>query len=1065
MSTCVLHLHGPPRATLAGGHTVGLAAREAALLARLHLDGPCSRAAMAGFLWPQADEKRARANLRQTLLRLKRDVGNVFHEADGVLLPAPGAPCAPGGDGRLLGPLEFDDAPELAEWLSERRARAQRDRLREGLQAAQQHVREGRWDAALARADAVLADDAAVEEAHRIRMQVFLARGDRAAAIGAWDQCREALRRAFGIQPSADTNELGHRALAAPADAPELPELPELPESGATSRPAAVNAGPLVGRDTELATLRDALALGHAAVLSGAGGMGKTALLHAALAALSSAGAALLIDARPGDEQVPGVLAARLVAVALQRPRLRLDEAARRDLLRLLPGAPRPDAPASAHDHRRALAALTALLCSLRADGVRAVAIDDLQWADALSLEALTPWLAAWLAAPMDDRALPQPFLALRSGEGRPAVRRLVDSLPQGRRSVHLSLGPLDVPALARWVQALRPADAATGSLHAQALAAALHARVGGNPAFVHDALRALQRQEAASGTRWQPGQPLPLPPNLVESVRERLLALPASSLQLAQLAAVAGPDFSLGLAAAVVGCPPLGLSNDFARLEVAEVLRGTGFVHDLVTEAVAASIPTNLRAPLHGLVADHLQARGGMPGRLARHRLAAGDWAAAAAEFHAAALDARQRWRMADAAEAFEAEAQAREADADGGSRSRRLDAWTSAAYCWLNHGQAQRAEAVIETAAELAADPAEQLQLLSVRMTWLLNSGRYGALAGIARDLTALLPQHEAVLDDRALANVLLDMAIATPYVDEPESLLPLLDSARPRGKGVPRLAARIELASGMVLNWLGWPARAKQHLERADALALEHGLPGERVNIGNQLARSDEGLGDFESAIRRCQQTLRLARELALDGSFTADLANLRALYEARLGRSRQAHAALEEAKAALGASGRPSVYMRLREAMALWWVAETDPARRDAQHRAQSLASEQEPQAQGPFVAYLCWALATMEAETQGDPRPWLQRAALSCRVPGTLLGLRQRVMRRACGEPEDAQVLIDTLVQRELNGLRRVLTPDDASPPAGRTAPVSDPWCPRGEVAKPHRRPHPRPLQP
>lgn len=1049
MSTCVLHLHGPPRATLAGGHTVGLAAREAALLARLHLDGPCSRAAMAGFLWPQADEKRARANLRQTLLRLKRDVGNVFHEADGVLLPSPGAQCAPDGDGRLLGPLEFDDAPELAEWLTERRARAQRDRLREGLQAAQQHVREGRWDDALARADAVLADDAAVEEAHRIRMQVFLARGDRAAAVGAWDQCREALRRAFGIQPSTATNELGRRALATPAD---MPDMPELPASSATPRPDAVIAGQLVGRDTELVTLRDALALGHAAVLSGPGGVGKTSLLHAALGALSSVGAALLVDARPGDEQVPGVLAARLVAAALQRPTLRLDEATRRDLLRLLPGAPQPGAPASAHDHRRALAALTSLLRSLHADGVRAVAIDDLQWADALSLEALTPWLGAWLAAPMDDRALPQPLLALRSGEWRPAVRRLVDSLPQGRRSVHLSLGPLDATALARWVQAVRPADAAAGSPHPQALAAALHARVGGNPAFVHDALRALQRQEAASGTRWQPGQPLPLPPNLVESVRERLLALPASSLQLAQLAAVAGPDFSLGLAAAVVGCAPLALSDDFARLEVAEVLLGTGFVHDLVAEAVAASIPANLRAPLHGLVADHLQARGGMLGRLARHRLAAGDRAAAAADFHAAALDARQRWRMADAAEAFEAEAQARDAATDGGSRSRRLDAWTNAAYCWLNHGQAQRAEAAIETAADLAGDPAEHLQVLAVRMTWLLNSGQYGALVGIARDLAALLPQHEAALDDRALVNVLLDIAIATPYVDEPESLLPLLDSVRSRGKGVPRLAARIELASGMVLNWLGWPARAKQHLERADTLALEHGLQGERINIGNQLARSDEGLGDLESAIRRCRQTVRLARELALDGSFTADLANLRALYEARLGRARQAHAALEEAKAALGTNGRPTAYMRLREALALWWVAETDHARRDAQHLAQSLAAEQATQAQGPFVAYLCWALATMEAAARGDPRPWLQRAALSCSVPATLLGLRQRAMWLACGEPEEDQVLIDTLVQRKLNGLVRVLTADDASATAGQPASVSDPWCPRCKIA-------------
>lgn len=1022
MSPTRLHLHGPPRVTRGDGRTVGIAAREAALLARLHLDGPCPRAALAGLLWPRADEARARANLRQLLLRLRREVGPVLVEADGVLA-LDGAEVEPdAGDGRLLGPIEFDDAPELADWLAERRDRVRRDRLRDGLAAARSHLQAGRWDAALGCADAVLADDAAVEEAHRVRMAVFLARGDRAAAIGAWDACREALRRAFGIQPSAETNALGRRAMAADA----VPAGPAVPGPAAG---APAGAGPLVGREALLARARDALAQGHAVLVTGAAGLGKSRLLQALL---DGDATALAVGARPGDEQLPGVLAARLVAAALAGPARALDGAVRRDLAPLLPGAPAPGLPASALDHRRSLAALTALLRHLRAQGVRRIAIDDLQWADALSLEALRPWLGDWLSRP--EGALPQPVLAARDGEARPAVQAVLDALAQGGRCVRVEPAPLRPDEIAQLLRALLPAEADTPP--PDALAAAVHARVGGNPAFVRDAVQALRPEGLAA---WRPGVVLPLPATLVASVRARLAVLPPSSLQLAQLAAVAGTDFSLALASTACGCPPLALAGDFARLEAAGVLAGTGFVHDLVAEAVSDSLPDALRGPLHALVADHLQAHGGAPARVAHHRRAAGDRPAAAAAFQQAGTEARRRWHMADAAEAFEAEARLREVAHE---RPRRLLAWRDAARCWLNLGEPQRAAAALQAAEPLAVDGRERLLVLAARVTLHLNTGRHAELALDAPTLARTLVAHEAALDDDELSHTLVGVASATPYVDDPQALLDTLQALAPRASSSPRLDTRLALATGMALNWLGWPARAREHLERGDALARRHGLDGERVNLGNQLARSAEGLGDLDAASRRCQQTARLARELGVGALFEADLCNLRGLYEARLGRADRAHAAFDEAARLLGTQGRPGGYMGLREAMGRWWLGEDVAARAAAQAAVATL----DPAARGPFTAYACGVMATLAHAGGDDPRPWLDRAGPSCRVDGTLLSLRHRTMRLVCGQPEDAMALQADLAARALLGLAGLVAARTGASAADASGPA-EAWCP------------------
>ncbi|MBL8304529.1 MAG: hypothetical protein JNM26_17390, partial [Ideonella sp.] len=180
--TIRLQLHGTTALLRPDATPLALSAREAALLAWLHLEGPTPRARLAGRLWPTGDEAKARANLRQTLVRLKRAAGTVIAEDGRGLHLDPAVTVVPADGARLLGALEFDDAPDLAAWLAQRRDAAQRDLLRERLGAAREHLAEGDLDGALEAADALLASDPAVEEAHRVRMEVFHRRGDRAAA-------------------------------------------------------------------------------------------------------------------------------------------------------------------------------------------------------------------------------------------------------------------------------------------------------------------------------------------------------------------------------------------------------------------------------------------------------------------------------------------------------------------------------------------------------------------------------------------------------------------------------------------------------------------------------------------------------------------------------------------------------------------------------------------------------------------------------------------------------------------------------------------------------------------
>lgn len=1000
--TIRLQLHGTTALLRPDAPPLALSAREAALLAWLHLEGPTRRARLAGRLWPAGDEAKARANLRQTLVRLKRAAGTVIAEDGRGLHLDPAVTVVPADGARLLGALEFDDAPDLAAWLAQRRDAAQRDLLRERLGAAREHLAEGDLDGALEAADALLASDPAVEEAHRVRMEVFHRRGDRAAAIAAWDACRDALRSAFGIAPSAATNALGRLLLAGGDAAPAAP---------AAALPAALRRPPrLVGRDEVMAGLRQALALGQAVVLAGVGGIGKSRLLAELVAGAVPAGAALSVGARSGDALLPGTVLARLLGAALTQFAPTLDAATQADVRRLLPdGGHEPAAPGSALAQRRLLGALPRVLRACQARGLRLVAVDDLQFADGPSLEALQRVVGAWRAA--SDGDAPVPLFGLRPDEVPPEAQALLDLLSASGRSVRIDLAPLAPEAVQALVDSLPWPEGGT-PVDTVALARALQAQVGGNPAWLLECLKSLWLDGGAAAA---PGRPLPVPPTLREAVRQRLQRLPDGALQLAQVAAVAGGDFSLPLAGAMLERSPLQLAPLLASLEAAQVFQGLGFSHDLVAEAVLASLPESLRPLLHHGVARQLIAQQGRPAAIAHHLRQAGEQHAAAPWWLQAAQRARRLWQMAEAATAFQTAAPALP------TRAGQLDAWLAATRCWLwvRHPAAGDA---LEAAAALVQGPVEEARLRTVRTIWYFNTRR---LDDALAEATALMGDHErhaAALDPATLADGVRVMTSLVASGLDIDRALALVDRLQPLVQHDADARLALRTAHGGLLHWAARPLPAAAALEAALQQAEGEGDPGPRVVLANQLMRVRHALGDLPGAAALGTVALQRAAPLEMGAVFQADVMHVVAMVEVASGQAAAGLARFEALLRLLDASGTPRPDLFLTS-QALAFIAVGRLADAEALLQRHPPAGRPGQGLQDLGLQLTCARLARQ----QGRPAErWLAAAAAPMTLPPGLVLQREVVLASLQGgDPDRLGTLVQQLGERGLVALQRV----------------------------------------
>ena len=621
-----LELLGAARLHVAGAGVHALERRDAALLTLLVIEGPTSRAHAAALLWPESDERHANNSLRQRLFRLKRALGRDVIIGDRLLALAPDvshdladfaarlALDGSAGQGELLGTIDFTDSGDLCDWVDAAREQWRATRRQVIAESASRLEAEGRIAPALELAERLVLDDVNAEHAHRRVMRLHYLRGDRAAALGAFERCRAFLKRELRAEPGKETLELAavvQRSDVLPASAPS-PRLVTL------MRPPV-----LVGRESEWRAIQEAWAQARMVLLSGEPGMGKSRLVNDLAAKREGA---CTSGARPGDANVPYAMLTRVLRTLLQRFGKPSQGWVLEEMARVLPEL--GSAPASQLQPLRLHDAFNAAVQHCANSGLGLLMVDDMQFADAASLE----WLLRWM-----DQLGPEGPRLLVAGRSNELPSALIQwsQAHVDDRLVEVSLQPLEPAGILQLLESL-----AVPGLRASDWVGPLARHTGGNPMYVLETITA--HLSGSAGRVGQPRPELPIPAGIGPLIVRRLEQLSPSAHRLAQLAALAGPVFTVLLASRVLGVHPLDLSAAWRELEAAQVLRDGAMAHDLITEATAKSIPAPIANQLHREIAAAAESLKELPAHVAQHWFEAGEWAHAGAAFMRAAEVAR---------------------------------------------------------------------------------------------------------------------------------------------------------------------------------------------------------------------------------------------------------------------------------------------------------------------------------------------------------------------------------------------------------------------------------------
>lgn len=457
---------------------------------------------------------------------------------------------------------------------------------------------------------------------------------------------------------------------------------PAAGSSGAGSFAPPARRGPeLVGREAERATLRAVAAVaaqrGHGRVLvGGAIGTGKTALVGDLLASLAASApdrppfACLTGRCLPGRADAEP---ARPILAAIERLALTDHElvvpALRRTApawLAQLPALVEPDERAELARRLdlvtrpgmlRQLAAFTA---ELGERGPVVIAIDDLHWADPVTLDALEAIAAA--APPGVAMVLAHRFAD--AGPVADPVGIFVDHLARRPGTARIELDALTPADIDRLVAARGPAS--LGGVDATTLAADVFRRSGGNPLYVTTFLDAL----AGPGA-----DPDPVPSTGVTSLaglfQHAVARLDAADLTLLQAGSLVGGPWTAELAAAATTPVADRMSDAALRLDalaapggclVRDHAGGYAFVHDAWRDAVRATISAARAPGLHRRIGEHLAASGDGDARaatgrreIAEHLLLGGSVAPAVPHLVSAGWAFRRRFAQHEALELFE--------------------------------------------------------------------------------------------------------------------------------------------------------------------------------------------------------------------------------------------------------------------------------------------------------------------------------------------------------------------------------------------------------------------------
>jgi len=862
-----LSLLGGFRARLGPDRPLSLSNKAQALLAYLAADPGRRhpRDKLATLLWSGTSDEQARQSLRQALATLRRalapqailiaehgevalegqalDVDVVRFEAlvgDGS--PGALAEAAALYEGDLLEGIRVKEPP-FEEWLL-----AQRERLRELAVEALARLLADQTDRrpaapAIRTAMRILALDPARESVHRDLMRLFERQGRRGDALRQYRLCVDALQRELGLEPGPETRQL-YRDIVRSAQPHAAPSTTE-PDKAPPGQPGrAVQREPitLMGRDAEMARLHGALTAlgrgeGRLVVLLGEAGIGKTSLLEALEAEAHRQG----VRCHPGrsylSEQVlsfaPWIDALR-AGERLDDPRLvaRLGPAWTAELARLMPEFKRGTPDRAGEGAQRLFEAVTHLLSCLAVEHPRLIMLEDLHWADEMSLRLL-----AFVARRMRSARV---LLVVTAREeevtGTPAAAVLAE-LAEDPRVERLTLSPLSGQETATLVKSLARAGTSTDTV--ARLAEQIFTTSEGNPFIVVETMRAL-----ADGTVAQTPTGPALPVRVREVIAGRLERLGERSRGVLAVASVIGREFDFALLQGASGLDEVEAAEEVERLVRRRLLRVVGerfdFVHERVREVVHGQLLPPRRVLLHAAVARALERLPALRPdehveRLAHHTFRGELWDEAVVYGQRAGAVAAERSASAQAGACFDQALEALTRLPE--SRATLEQAIELRGFRIAHHFALGERDAVLRCVQE-AALHAERLgnPLYLARVATLRANALWYA-GDILRALEA---------GTRALA-----LAEAT-------------------GDAPTLIHANLNL--GMISGSVGDHQRATGLLARATRL-LGGDLERERmgrtlypsVNARGELARSQAELGDFEAASATIAEALRIAEAI--------------------------------------------------------------------------------------------------------------------------------------------------------------------------------------------------------
>ena len=425
------------------------------------------------------------------------------------------------------------------------------------------------------------------ESAHRSLMAAHAAGGNRGEALRAYELCRALLAEEMGVSPSAETEALYVQLLG---DEPA-------PQAAPVALPGRLR---FVGRHRALDTIgaaydRCADGRGCVVLVSGDAGVGKTRLARETTELAIARGAEVLWGTCREPEWAPPFGAITDLLPALSR--LASGEPLQRLEARLVDGGGHvPDS-----ERARIREDLRRVLLGAAVAQPLVVVLDDLQWADAGTLDALRHVAPSLPSAPVLIVATVRDTITSTSAEASNAIAML----QRTEGCVRLDLSGLAVGEVHELIESVHPGTS-------PAVAESVHAQTGGNAFFVEALVlhllqaHALLDADAVAGTR--------VPVTVRDVVGQRVDRLSPTSRDAMSAAALFEGPFTVAVLGAAAGLPEADVLDAIDEAIDARLIATTDrpdaytVAHAIVQRTIAERIPATRRVRLHRAIATAIE-------------------------------------------------------------------------------------------------------------------------------------------------------------------------------------------------------------------------------------------------------------------------------------------------------------------------------------------------------------------------------------------------------------------------------------------------------------------------